>query len=157
MANAAAPPNNDTIADKDGHCTQAWLLWFTDIIAQLANSTAQVAQIGLTGQNASIAATDLTSGTTSAGLYKVEEYQRVTTAAGTSSSLTFVLNYTDHGQAMTFTGVAMTGNTVTTAQSNVFVFYSDGGTPIRYSYTYASNAAAVMVFESYLVLSSVNV
>lgn len=152
MANATPIPAQDPIAIAGGMIGQRWVEYFTAQDLAVSNAPARVGLAALTAQGATIPATDLTSGAQSAGLFRVSEYQRVTTVAGTSSSLTFTLTYTDHGQAMSFTGAAMTGNTTTTAQSNVFVFYSDGGSPITYTLTYASNAAGVMRFEAYIAL-----
>lgn len=120
------------------------------------NAAAQsvVTPIALTAQNASKATTDLTA-SAAAGLYSFQFYASVKTAAGVSSSLTATLGWTENAQPKTKVFTAMTGNTVTTSSSEWYLVSVDGGSPITYALTYASNAAGAMIYNFYAVLSSV--
>lgn len=89
------------------------------------------------------------------GIFSFEYYLRVITAAVTSSSATVVLNFTDQTAPLTQTFTAVTGNTTTTHGWGRYQFQADGGTPITYSVTYASNGANQMHFNLYVVVQAV--
>lgn len=121
-------------------------------------------------QNASISATDLVAATSvDGGLYVVKGIARVTTAAGTSSSLNVKIGYTDNETSTSITSIvegfiesiAGAGIVITPTNSVAIggIFYfskvinAKAGVAIQYLTTYASNAAGVMVYSLHLVAS----
>lgn len=166
MANPLPPPVQDPIgqlqdpskppgANNKFLCFDSWLRYFV-ALAQGVNSTAgQLAVVNLTGQQKSIGQVAMAAGKTSNGLYRVSYYARVTQAATVSSSLTVNIGWTDHGQAISQAGAAMTGNTPLTIQSLSTFLYADGKAPITYSTTYASSGATPMQYELFVVLEAV--
>jgi hypothetical protein len=116
----------------------------------------RLSTVELTSQSASIAATAIPVGSLSSGLYRVSYYTRVTTAATTSSSLTFSLSFTDDAITVALAGTAMTGNTTSTAQSGTYLLQMDANSPITYSTTYASVGATSMQYKLSVVLEAVN-
>lgn len=168
MANPLPPPLSDKIANprsknakegdpdaQEGMCTDTWQRWFGEIVKSVNQAPNRiVAPVSSTTQAAAIGTTTLSPAQPAAGLYRVTWYARITTAAGVSSSLTVTVNYTDHGQAVSLVGTAITGNTVTTVQSLTAMFYSDELTAITYSTAYASNPASAMQYELYVVLEA---
>jgi hypothetical protein len=71
--------------------------------------------------------------------------------------LEVTLDWTDRGFAKAFTGAAITSNVDTASQSGVILIRSDGGSPIRYSTTYASTGGLGldMAYDLYVVLEQV--
>lgn len=137
----------------EGRVTPVWQQALILQQQQIQRSPPIVNSVSLTGQNASISATDFSGGgTLGSGLYAVEWYFRVTTAATTSSSLQLTIAWTDGGVAQTESGAAETGNTTATHQSGRYMFRSDAASPITYATTYASNAAGEMVYSLYVML-----
>lgn len=139
-----------------GFISDLWLNFLTVLLQVLNQAPNRVGQQGLTAQDASLGATDLTSGGAGAGLYRVTYYARVTTAATVSSSLTVTIAFTDHGTAQSTSGAAITGNTTTTKQSGSFLLYSDAASPITVATTYASVGATAMVYQLYVTLEAMN-
>jgi len=132
--------------------------WSRYLVAQ-AQVTSQgpnqvAAPVSLTGQSASIGATSIAPGQVASGLYRLAYYARITQGATTSSSLIVTLGWTDHGQALTASGTAMTANTVTTFQSGTLMVYLDALTPITYATTYASVGGQAMTYQVYVLLST---
>lgn len=132
---------------QEGKVTQPWVDYFTSQGQGLSNTTTLLQTAALSSQTASIGATDLTGGGLTAGFYMLMYYARITRAAGISSSLEVVLDWTDAGQAVTFTGAAMVANVVTEFQSGIQVFPSDSLSPIRYSTIYATAGAPTMEYK----------
>lgn len=123
-----------------------WYRWLDDdLTARLAAAPQLTKSVQVTGQTASISGTDL--GVTQGGLYWVSWVLRVTTAATTSSSLTFSVSATDDALVVVQTGAAATGNTTTTVQSGVFKVQSDAASPITFSVAYASVGGTSMVYK----------
>lgn len=105
-------------------------------------------------QSASIAATDITDGTVTAGLYLIAYYVRITRAASTSSSLAVEWTWTDT-VAQTETYAAVTGNTTATHDWKLALVYVDKNSPIRYALTYASVGATTMQYDFKAVVLAV--
>lgn len=146
------------IATDDGLVGDQWAIYFRDQDGLIAASPAVVsAPVSLTSQHAAIATTPIPSDTLAPGLYRVSIYQRVTTAAGVSSSLTTAISWTDGGISCSFSGAAMTGNTTATTQSFSQLIRVDRATPVSYTTTYASNPATVMQYSLDVVLETVSV
>lgn len=112
--------------------------------------------ISRAGQGASILATPLVLDTVPAGLYEVRWYARVTTPDGVSSSLQVTIGWTESGQALTVSGAAITGDSVTSIQSAIApLLQVDQGGSITYATTYASNTPGQMKYRVTLTLSRV--
>lgn len=135
--------------------TDAWIDWLNRLGGQVTETPFVRNSVTATTQAASVGATDLTGGALNAGLYRITYYARITRAAGTSSSLTVTLGWTDQGQALTPSGTAITGNTVTTFQSASILVYSDAASPITYATTYASVGAPTMQYKLAVTLEQV--
>jgi hypothetical protein len=140
----------------EGLVSTTWERYLTQQSQVLSQTPARVGvTVSLTNQNASIGATDMSGGTLSAGLYQIQYYARITTADGTSSSLTVTFDWTDGGVAPSYSGAAMTGDTTTTIQSGIILIRSDALSPIRYSTVYASNTPGRMKYQLYVTLSEI--
>src|SRR3990167_7657273 len=90
--------------------------WLRELTTRLNHTAEILAAVTLTGQGASIAATSLPLGITSAGLYRITAYVRITTPGTVSSSLTVTITTTDGGGTVNQSSVALTGNTTATVQ-----------------------------------------
>jgi len=139
----------------EGHLTNSWIEWFTRLNLQVNSNPTRLNQVNLTAQSATIAATDFSGGSLNQGLYRLSYYTRITTAAGTSSSLTITLSWTESGVAMSSAGAAITGNTITTFQSGTILVFVDSAAPVRYSTTYVSVGAPSMVYRASFVIEAV--
>lgn len=139
----------------EGSVTDTWSHYFTALSQSVSQGAAQVTSpIQQTEIAATVPTTSIAPGQTAAGLYRITYYMRCTVPAGVSSSLQVTFNWTDHGQAVSVSGVAMTGNTVTTFQSGTLLVYNDASIPLTYSLAYASNPAGVAEFSFYLIVES---
>lgn len=160
----APPPLTTPIIDRDkaGKLTGLMTLQFSNwlraaVLTPITQSSRTLTTVSLTDQHASIGATAINTTTLSAGLYRAWWYARVTTAAGVSSSLTVTLGWTESSIALTYAGVAMTGNTTATTQSDGGVVRIDGATNVTYATTYASNAAGAMQYRLDVVLEALSI
>lgn len=137
--------------------TVPWGIYFRDLRNDVDNAAVTQETFELTSQNTSIGTTTiLTPG--SDGVFIFQYYAAVTTAATTgamTSSLTTTLSWTDGGVSKSKSFPAMTGNTTTTTDSNDYLIQADGGAPISYSTTYASNTAGQMVYKLFGLVSTV--
>ncbi len=157
MATLDPPPYIAPIAEgRNEVMGSAWMRWFQASVFTTLSSTPSVfnSRIALTAQNASIGTTNIPLPAISAGQYIMSYYARITTAAGVSSSLTVTLGWTESSIPLTFSGVAMTGNTTTTVQSGSIMVVADGNTPLTYATTYASNAANAMQYRLNVIVQS---
>lgn len=149
-------PLIELVKSQMGQPSRSFLTYMRDVRADLDASPASFEPVSLTGQNASIGTTAIpTDGDLSAGLYRVTVYQRVTTIAVTSSSLTTAISWTDGAVACAFSGTALTGNTTATVGSFSFLLRTDAASPISYATTYASNGAGEMRYRLSIVLERI--
>lgn len=127
----------------------------------------ELAQISLTAQTALIAATTLYTPLAS-GKFRISAYLKVTTVAGTSSTLGAVtITFTDPTdsvaqsqviQMQTEAGASATtnaGNLTTSKLSGTLEIEAKIGVPIQYAIAYASNAAAAMNYKASLTLEAI--
>ena len=138
------------IADKDGKASGVFSRWFDTAFQARVNATPAVADPPevLDGETASTSGT--VGGTQSAGLYRVSYYAQILTPAGVASGLQLTLTWTHEGVAQTETFTNLTGNLVTTHQSQTYMIEIDPGTTIGYTLTYTSNPAAAMAYYAVL-------
>ena len=146
--NAPAPPLQDKLVDDRGYLTRPWQEYF-GFQTQQQTLSAKVVGSALLATNlaASIGSTSLPIQIVHSGLYRISYYARITRAAGTSSSLTVTIGWSDESVTMTTSGAAMTGNTVTTAQTASLLIYVTQPGPITYSTTYASVGVPSMQYR----------
>lgn len=159
----APPPLQSEIIERGqdgkltGLMTRVFQQWLLSVTTRVQTSATVTKVVTLTAQTASISTTPIVpAGTLASGLYRISWYQRVTTAAAMSSSLTTTISWTDGGASQAFSGAAMTGNTTSTNQSGEILVNVDGATAVSYATTYASNAAAQMVYKLSIVVELVN-
>ncbi len=151
----AAPPFTSDLSERGGTMTQTWADWFVlQVLKRLQQGALVLAHPVDAGgtttarnQTASIAPTAFNLTSITAGIYRIGWVARVTTAAGTSSSLTVTVSYTRLGVGCTQTSVAVTSNATNLPGSGFFAIHSDGASPISYSTTYASVGVPVMNYE----------
>lgn len=157
MAFQGAPfPARTEPIGADKLFTLPLLTWFRNIRQALDLTPTQIERVTLEAQAASIGTTPIPTDTLAAGLYRVTVSQRITVAAGVSSSLQTTISWTDGGVAQSFSGTALTANTTATTGSFTLLMHIDATTPISYATTYASNAAGAMEYRLDLVLEQVS-
>lgn len=142
--------------DQEGLCTDVWIKYLQNREDAISAAPQRNASTSLSGQNASIGATSIPTGTINAGLYRASFYATVTTQATVSSSLEVTFAWTDHGQARSITSTAYTGNSVAEASTASVLFYADAGAPVTYATTYASVGATAMVYSLSVVLERID-
>ena len=148
--NAAPPP-----LDLNSLRGQEWMARMPDTLESIPNIMKHTA---LTNQNTSLSATAFQGFVLQAGLYRVSYHARITTPATTgaaTSSLTVTIAWTDGTVGQSLAGAAMTGNTTTTRQSDVYLIRADASTNVTYATTYASNTASQMKYSLDLILEHV--
>lgn len=141
----APAPVTTPLCDKTFVPIKAWATFFAQVYRELRSWT-----LALTAQTAALATTTLLMPqlpSTPAGLFRVSYYARVTTAAGTSSSLQVTIGWTDGGVACTRTFTAITGNTTATTDAQGILVSADNASSITIATAYASNPAAAMVYS----------
>ena len=129
---------------------------------------AEYAAVDLTAQSAAIAATTIyTVPAAGAGQYRLSWAAKITTAAGTSSTLgALTITYTDpDGVVQTITAAAQsksgtiettdTGNSTTTVLlGHPLLLNCKASTNIQYAFAYASNAANAMKYNLHMKLEA---
>jgi len=160
MSVQTAPLNaQEPIVDSKRRPSQAFIDWFTPMLEQVDAAPSGFAPVELVGQNAAISTTPIPTSGLNAGLYRATWYARITTVASTgagTSSLTVSIAWSDLSVTQSFSGAAMTGNLVTTVQSETFLMYVDAATPVTYATAYASDTASQMRYRLSLVLERVS-
>lgn len=93
---------------------------------------------------------------TQGGTYRISTYLRIVVADGVSSSAQITLTWRENLQTCTKTFAAVTGDTVTTVDSQSWTVHADSGTQISYAIAYASNTPNKMHFRADLPTEFVN-
>jgi len=141
---------------KEGRITPRWQEYLDREAANLSKSTTLINSASALNQSASIAATDFSGAALPAGTYEFEWFATVKTAAGVSSSLIVTVDFVYSSVTKTLSYTAMTGNTTGTFAHSGGIIVIDNASPVRYSTTYASNAAGAMHYDLFLVLRRVD-
>lgn len=151
-------PVREAMVDRNGIVREPWRIWFRDQ-AQTVNSQPVLTNpvVILEGKTASVSTTPFNTGTLAKGFYRFNYYMTCATPAGVSSGLIVTASWTDHGSAQSRSSANMTGNLVTTTQSEVWPLHIDANSPVSYALTYAATPAAAAIFNAYLVLETVAV
>jgi hypothetical protein len=135
---------------------QRWQEYFDRQALSISLSTAVVNPAEALDQNASIAATDMSGGALAAGTYQFDWFVSIRTAAGVSSSVIVTVDFVYRGATKTFSYPTVNGNTTGTFGHDGGLIVIDNASPVRYSTTYASNAAGAMHYDLILVLRRVD-
>jgi hypothetical protein len=139
-------------------------------IATVSNGVpAEYATVDLVGQTTAITTTTLYTPTIT-GLYRISVYEKVTTAAGSSSSLGgangTVIGWTDGtdsvSQSITMAlstrpgGISTisVGNATITSLNGQCVIYAKSGVAITYAIDYTSSGSPVMAYEAHIKLEA---
>lgn len=134
----------------------AWVLWLSSIAQTQSQQPTRIKAVSLTGQSASIAATDLTGGGASAqGLYRLTFYERITRPATTDSSLRVTFGWTDGGVPQTQSSTDLVTNTTVSHDSGTYLVYSDAVAPITYATTYSTVGATTMLYRVDVTLEQI--
>jgi hypothetical protein len=141
---------------NEGILTDPWARWFDQLNLLLESTPSRIKTFQITNQGASIPPTDLSGGTLSGGLYRVSYYARITQAASTSSTLTVTIDWIDGGITPSYSGAAITGNTVFTNQSGTLLIKVDDLSPIRGSTTYGSVGGTPMLYAISVTLEEIS-
>lgn len=141
---------------REGTITRSWAEWFTNQSTIQSTTARRVFDASVTDQQASIGATDVSTGILAAGLYRVSYYATIVQGATTSSSLTVTLDWTDRSASKSVSGAAITANLNSAAQSGTFLIRIDKNSPVRYSTTYASVGATVMLYDLTVTLEAMS-
>ena len=159
----SSPVTTTTFDPKSGKTTDSrmmsgdWVQWFLVLVDRLVHAPhVQGSATAPPTTNTAINPTPVNLGVRPSGLYRVTYYARITQPATVSSSLTVMIGWTENGVNKLYTGAAMTGNSVTTAQANSIMVYSDGNTPIAYLTNYSANAANSMKYALDVVVEAVS-
>jgi hypothetical protein len=156
MANPPMP-SRDAMIDREGIVRRTWQVWFRNLTNTVNDAPSRIQTVSLVNQSASIGATSIPSTTLTAGLYRVTWYLRISTAAGTSSSVTVTLGWTDDTVTMSLSGAAVTGNTTTTSQTQTSLLAVDNASPVTYATVYSSAGAPTMQYALDITLEAVSV
>ena len=147
------PPVDDPIAQpkrpqfegrpdpQEGKITRQWLDYLISLGTAIVQSVSRIAEASITDEDATISPVDVTTGLIAAGKYEFTYYASITREAGTSSSLEVTLDWTDRGNAKSYTGPAIVDGAVTDSQFGGGLIRVDGASPVRYSTVYASAGA----------------
>lgn len=155
MPQDSPPYYEPPLEGRPERISKNWYNWLDTLRGRVDDSPQAVETVTLpVTSHAAISATPILV-TLTAGLYRVSWYLRITTAAGTSSSVTVTIGWTETAVPLTFSGPAVTGNTTSTVQSQTFLLRSDGAAPITYAVAYASNPAGIATYRLDVVVESV--
>ena len=148
MALSEVPFRVALISEAGNLLSRFWVRYLQSVVNITNNAARKLVAVSKTGQTAAISATALETGTLDPGVYRVGYTARITTAAGTSSSLTTTVTWTDGS-------VAMTGNTTATQQNNTMLIHIDKGAAINYATTYATSGAPAMQYSLYVLAEQI--
>lgn len=139
-------PSQSPITDRLGIITDFFRYRWQNLIDGFIQSPT-LALVRKIAQPGALATTILWT-TTTAGVYRVTVYARVTQAATTSSSLTITIGWVESGVALTKTFAAITGNTVTTIDSQTIEIEVDKATNLTIAAAYASVGGVPMIWRA---------
>ena len=155
MALSEVPFRVQLLSEAGNLLSRFWVRYLQSVVNVVNNAARKLTLVSKTAQTASISTTALETGTLDPGVYRVGYSARITTAAGTSSSLTTTLTWTDGSVTQTQAGAAMTGNTTATQQNNTMLIHIDKGTAINYATTYATSGAPAMQYSLYVLAEQI--
>lgn len=157
MARLLEPyPSRDPIVDKDGYAAPDFDKWISQTLSQAVEASPGVTPEYFSDDalNAGIVLTPLIPLATQA-VYRLTGVIQIMTPDPVSNSVQVALTYFRNGVTQTETFAAVTGTLTTTHQGFTFPFRCDGGTPISYTVTYASNTPNLCVYSLDLIVELV--
>jgi len=164
LQNRVPPPFGDPIAmrarpgykpgtdPQEGLMGQAWTDFFTALVALFERMPGRVFDISLTNQTATIAATDITNGEITAGLYRWSYFLHVTSADALGGTLQVTFDWTSDVIGLSNSFAVLTADADTKFQSGSLpLVWLDAGDPARYTVTYVPvSGGATYTFYSVL-------
>jgi hypothetical protein len=158
------PPSGEPIIELDEQGEPApgwrvnprWQRFWTGQRDRIDATPFRYTSVSLTGQTAAISATSIPTESLSSGLYRVSVTTRVTTADGSSSSVTPTIGWTRTSTSVTQVMTANTLDALTGVKSDTVLIHLDGATPVTYATAYASGTASKMTYEIDVVLERVS-
>lgn len=141
------PPYKADLDDANRKMTGDWIRWL-EVFWQRVRTGVQAvgASVAVVNQSAATATTTVQT-VTQNGFYRLSAYLRVTVVDGVSSSLQLTLSWREGSQTCSKTFPALTGDTVTTFDSQTWTVQADSGTLLRYAVAYASNTPLKMRYR----------
>lgn len=153
------PAEEPPIDPKTGTFSWRLLRWFNGLRSSVDAASTLVPQgvVQRSGETATIGTTAIPTASLAAGLYEVNWYAQVLTAAGVSSSFQVTISWTRNAVGQSFTGTLKNGNTTATNEPDKsLLIHIDAATPVSYAVAYASNPAAAMEYELNVTLRVVS-
>jgi hypothetical protein len=147
MPRSLAPiPLGTPITERDGTISAFFRQRWQDV-GNGWTQTPSLAQASRKAQTAALGTTTLLTVVTP-GLYRVSWYLRITRPDPVSSSVTVGVNFLDvDGQALSYSGAAVTGNTVNLWQGVVVPIRCGAPTDITISVAYASTTPGALRYD----------
>lgn len=150
-------PSRDAIVNpQTGKASDVFVRWNEEGLLRRLQSTPVLPDVAEVLRNRSAAASGTIGGLQSSGLYALNGYMQILTPAGVANSLQLTIGWTFNGVSFTEVFAALTsivlGN-AGTRQPQVFSLWIDPNTAVSYSFAYASNPAAAMVWTAALGLT----
>lgn len=132
-------PQPQPFTGKDGSLLMDALNFLNELVRRVLGTAFQWGTASVSGQTAAIATTAISTQSLSAGLYRVSYSLRISQAAGTSSSATLTLSWTNGASvSCSQSFAAVTGNTTSTQQNGVVVIDIAAASSVSYAVAYAS-------------------
>lgn len=145
------PFRDAAVEIPSGKLTRGFTSFLLPFLTRINTTATALVSVVLTAQTAAIATTALVP-LAASGRYRIFVHARVTTAAGTSSSLIPTISYTTGGIACTQDGDALTANVPNRPKGWTFVIKVDTATPISYSVAYVSVGIPALVYEADVIV-----
>lgn len=155
MALSEIPFRVSVIDGEESPLSRFWIRYLQSVVDVVNLSARKRSLVSKTAQVASISATAISTGVLDPGVYRVSYAARITRAAGTSSSLTVAIGWTDGSVTQAESGVAMTGNTTATQQNKTLLVHVDKATNVTYTTTYATSGAPTMQYSVYVLAEQI--
>lgn len=153
-------PSRDEIVimrgDKAGHPTTRLTRYMEEVLLNRLQASPVLAQSITILANENTAVSGELAVNLSGGLYRVDVHTALRVCDPVSNSLQLTIGWTLNGLAYTETFTVLNGivlGATTTRQSVVFNLQVDANTSVTYAFTYASNTAGVMHWQSALGLT----
>jgi len=138
LVNVSRPGYKPGTDPQEGLMAQVYVDYFSGQTDLTEKFPARVFNVELTGVGVNIAATDMTDGGLSAGLYRLSGFVHIT-ATDPGGSLDVVLDWRTEGATLTYPVASfLTAATTDFGAFSVPLLYVDALSPVRYAVTYNS-------------------
>lgn len=166
MAGEITVPSYDSLIETDEtnparrepfYMAASWRKMFFDPIVALLNAVVKVVKTTSVPAGTSAAVTTATAyQTTRPGLFRVSYIIRVTRPATTSSALQVTIGWVSGGVAQTKAGASLTGNLITTYETDSFIVRADGLTDVTYAVSYGSVGGTTLQYQADVVVEALS-